>query len=195
MFDLLARVYRKIFGPIVVCRAKALSFKRMEQLGRHASRILVLCHGNIYRSPLAELSLNQCRHSNSTDIGISISSAGFHRKTGRPADPRYVALLRDRFGLDLDGHRSSMVDQSLLDAADMVVIMDRRNWFELEALDSTALTKTVWLGAFDGRGTVEIVDPYGKDEAVVLNVVNRITTASINLFQEIARQKNQSLRG
>lgn len=189
MHDLFGRVYRKIAGPLVVRRAAPLSIQRVEQLGPGAKRILILCHGNIYRSPLAEAAFKHSCDADSHNTGLSIRSAGFHKKRGRSSEPEYVALVRKRLGLDLEEHRSSLVDRRLLNSADIIIIMDRRNWFELNILDPASLSKTVWLGAFDDDEAIEIPDPYRKEEAVVVDVVDRIATASNNLFKKLARQK------
>ena len=118
--------------------------------------ILVLCYGNIYRSPLVEYLL---RHSRKF-VGVTIKSAGFFHKPGRPCDGDYLLALKER-GYDLSSHRSTVVSRDDLIAADIIIIMDRKNWDQLRRLEPKTLEKVIWIGAFNPTGSVEVADPYG----------------------------------
>lgn len=79
--------------------------------------VLVLCHGNINRSPLCAAVLDR--------EGISVQSAGF-------AKPNLKAALKMReaalaLGLNLDKHRSRVITPELYIQADLIITMDNGN--------------------------------------------------------------------
>lgn len=85
--------------------------------------ILVVCTGNICRSPLAAQILT-------TRLGsqdASVSSAGTHAREGTPPTPDTLLIGR-RLGLPADRgswHTSRLLNESLLRKADLVLTMTR----------------------------------------------------------------------
>jgi protein-tyrosine phosphatase len=145
------------------------------------SRILVLCYGNIYRSPLVAHLLR----TNPLLEKFTIESAGFFPRGGRTCEERYLALLQSR-GYDLSGHRSAVVTRQQAVEADLIVIMDRKNWGQLRHLDPSAAAKAVWIGAFTEHGQVEAADPYGKDEAQVLAIIEQLEAGAAAIGRRLA---------
>jgi protein-tyrosine phosphatase len=141
----------------------------------------VLCYGNIYRSPLVEYLLRKavCEPNK-----IGIRSAGFHEKEHRSCDPEFLKLLSQR-GYALQAHRSSRVSKKDIDWADLIVIMDRKNWDMLMALDSSAKGKVVWIGAFAKNVNNEIADPYGMQQGEVNKVIDQIELSVVDLANRI----------
>ena len=79
-------------------------------------RILVVCNGNMCRSPYLEAALRR-------DLeDIEVTSAGFVG-SGRAAPPIAIALGKQR-GVDLSGHRSRLISPPRIGAADLVIVMD-----------------------------------------------------------------------
>src|SRR6266404_712562 len=74
------------------------------------NRVLVLCHGNICRSPFAEALLA------ARVPALEVRSAGLHAGDGNPADPSAIACA-ERMGVSLAAHRSARVDAERLDDA------------------------------------------------------------------------------
>lgn len=68
--------------------------------GRH-KRVLFVCTGNTARSPMAAALLNE-----RADRWVNATSSGTRPK---PVDPTAVTVMRDRYGLDLSGHRPTNV--------------------------------------------------------------------------------------
>lgn len=83
-------------------------------------RILVVCTGNICRSPLAEILLQDRLRA----AGVEVRSAGTGALVGYPADPLSVEVARDA-GFDLSGHRAQQATLELLSAQDLVLTLDR----------------------------------------------------------------------
>ncbi|SDH43466.1 low molecular weight protein-tyrosine-phosphatase [Variovorax sp. OV700] len=79
--------------------------------------VLVVCIGNICRSPMAEVLLAK------TLPQITVSSAGTGALIGHPADPIAQALMAER-GLDLGYHRARQVTQAMCVEADLILTMD-----------------------------------------------------------------------
>ncbi|UQA55500.1 ATP-grasp domain-containing protein [Polyangium aurulentum] len=161
---------RKLRRAALLQAAQRASRQRMRELG-NARRLLLLCHGNICRSAYAEARLR-------TDprlAGVEVRSAGFHRAPGRksPDHFRQVAAAR---GVELETHRSRIVDPEDVRWADAIVVMDQRNYDLLRELSPEALGKVVWLGSLgEGRGP-EIADPYSEAPekiAVILDQMDR----------------------
>ena len=93
--------------------------------------VLVVCTGNICRSPTAEAVLRD--RAARVGLDLEVSSAGtaaYH--VGEGADPRSLATLRAS-GYDLD-HSARQFVESWFDTHDLVVAMDRANQRALQAL-------------------------------------------------------------
>jgi protein-tyrosine phosphatase len=91
------------------------SLLRLRELGR-PRRILVVCHGNICRSPYLESALRARLHE------VDVLSAGFVGPDRTvPSEGLEVAGRR---GLDLRPHRSRLVSAALLRDVDLVIVMD-----------------------------------------------------------------------
>lgn len=143
-------------------------------------RLLVLCYGNICRSPFVERILTQ-----RLEHLIEVRSRGFHQREGRSSPDRH-ALQSQKHGVDLSGHASMLVSPLDIAWADIVVLMDRHNWHDLQKLTS-GCERVVWLGVFDG-GAVEIPDPYSLDDAEAEVVLVRLVACSNRLSDLLLRK-------
>jgi protein-tyrosine-phosphatase len=123
--------------------------------GRQIGRVLVLCYGNICRSPLAA-ALAAKRFPN-----LSFPSAGFYPTIGRPS-PGFVLAAAESLEIDLTGHLSKRVDSNMIDEAELILIMDIRNYDLLKKEFPHALEKTLFLGMLLPRPQLEIRDPWDK---------------------------------
>ena len=145
-------------------------------------RLLVLCYGNIYRSPFVA-TLLQTRLAG--QAGFEIRSAGFHPVPARPSPSEYVRLVHD-YRVDLSRHRSRLVTPADLEWAQAIVIMDRYNWERVRASGAQVQGKIIWLGAF-AAGPVEIQDPYAMAPARVQAIVEQMLTATEGLAQRLSK--------
>lgn len=82
------------------------------------TRVLVVCHGNICRSPFAAALLAR----DLAPAGVHVESAGF-MGPGRPC-PREAVTAAARWGVDLSAHSSTLLTAVRARSADLVVVMD-----------------------------------------------------------------------
>jgi protein-tyrosine phosphatase len=123
-----------------------------------SKRILVVCVGNLCRSPTAEVLL---RHVLPGD-GFAVKSAGLAAVYGNPMDPKAAALLSEN-GFSGENHISHRVNRPLVEGADIVLAMEKKHATELSRLAPGARGKIHLLGRW--QGNLEIPDPYGRDLA------------------------------
>jgi protein-tyrosine phosphatase len=85
--------------------------------------ITVVCTGNTCRSPMAEALLREhlCKKLGSEDA-VRVISAGVAAGLGMGASPQAIEVMGDR-GLDLTGHSSRPLDESVIRVADLVLTM------------------------------------------------------------------------
>lgn len=94
--------------------------------------ILVVCMGNICRSPTAEGMLRTLVEQAGLGDRVEIDSAGTHGyHIGKPPDPRTQEAAAKR-GLDLSGLRARRVAPSDFERFDLILAMDRDNLALLE---------------------------------------------------------------
>ena len=144
-------------------------------------RILVVCHGNLCRSPAAEQFLKRRLSSPLFEV----SSGGLSHQENLPTPPDYVREARS-FGIDLSGHRSRTTSPLLAEWADLILFMDRSNQDLLLDFGEGAVRKSAWLGAWDSGRSLEISDPYGRNSAVMRQVLERLLRASDALAKELS---------
>ncbi|MES9824315.1 MAG: hypothetical protein ABW127_07780 [Candidatus Thiodiazotropha endolucinida] len=172
-------------------RAKKKSRESISK--REGNNILVLCYGNIYRSPLAEYLFKIFCSSEA----YNIMSAGFHKKVNRTCEPEYLQILEE-YGYDLYEHRSKIVRPSDLKWADIILIMDRYNFDMLKKMDRDCISKTMWIGAFSKRKSVEVQDPYDKGYDFTKDVIDDIELCIKDICLELSNKQpvsdNQALK-
>ena len=86
--------------------------------GRVPRSIVVVCHGNICRSPLAAALLRRALG----PTGVRVDSAGLIGPN-RPA-PRDAVAAAARRGVDLTAHRSRLLTADVVSGADLLVVME-----------------------------------------------------------------------
>jgi protein-tyrosine phosphatase len=125
-------------------------------------RILLVCLGNICRSPTAEGVLRAIAAREFPQLKLEVDSAGtagYH--VGEPPDRRAVAAARRR-GYDLAALRAREVHPDDFRRFDHVLAMDRANLSQLESrrLPSATAKLALFMSFAPGVEYDEVPDPY-----------------------------------
>lgn len=118
------------------------------------------------------------QHLGERGVTAEVSSAGF-LTVDRPAEPAVVELMAAR-GLDVSGHRSRLLEPSMVDDADIVIGMARQHVREAAMLAPDGFAKTFSLKELVRRG--ERAGPRLPDEDVpswLMRVGERRTPAGL----------------
>ncbi|MBF0282591.1 MAG: low molecular weight phosphotyrosine protein phosphatase [Zetaproteobacteria bacterium] len=121
------------------------------------NRILVVCVGNICRSPVAERFLMLRAPENS---GVQISSAGIGALVDHEADPMMQRLMQER-GIDISDHRARQLTHEMSLNAELILVMEQRHLDDIHAATPSVRGRVHLLGKWDD---LEIPDPYKKSE-------------------------------
>lgn len=124
-------------------------------------RILLVCTGNICRSPLAEALMRRALGERGLE-GIDVASAGTGAWDGAPASEGAYLVGLER-GLDLSGHRARLLTREMVDQADLILTMARHHRARVDELGGEC--RVFVLGEYAGRegAAVEVSDPFGGD--------------------------------
>jgi len=150
-------VLKRTMRPYLLSRQHRRMLSRpVGHTGYRARRILFVCHGNICRSPLAEL------YAKKLSPNLEVESAGFHDTVGR-ATPKWYQAIAAELGVDLSVSRSRRIDTAQVEWADMILLADLDNLDRLEREFPEAVGKTTMLGLFLPTPRAAIEDPYNLD--------------------------------
>ncbi|PWD51930.1 low molecular weight phosphatase family protein [Serinibacter arcticus] len=105
----------------------------------HRPRVLVVCTGNICRSPAAALLL-----ADALGDEVEVGSAGTAAVVGAPVEATVARLLAER-GVDAGGGVAQQLDRALVEQADLVVALTREHRSQVVAASVRALRRTVTL--------------------------------------------------
>jgi len=147
-------------------------------------KLLVVCMGNICRSPTGEAILRA--KSEQLGIPVEVDSAGtigYHQ--GNPPDSRAKAA-GERRGYSFKGIRARKVVSADFDNFDLILVADRDNFADLIAQCPQHLQHKIKLFlAFSDTEYDEIPDPYyGGDSGFEL-VLDLIEEASENVLKSL----------
>lgn len=87
-------------------------------------RLLFVCTGNVYRSPLAAAFFLRKLQAEGQLHGWVVESAGTWATPGQRLPPALMKAA-GAMGLDLKGHRAQTVDAGLLARFDLILVMER----------------------------------------------------------------------
>lgn len=122
-----------------------------------ARAILVVCKGNICRSPLAEAYLKAQMKKNG--LPIEIYSAGLETSFGKPAHP-LAQVVGTEGGLTLNQHATQPLHKEQVERADMILVMEWRQRNRIIKLYPQARPKVFLLRQFYDQSVREVADPY-----------------------------------
>ncbi|HBR1952217.1 TPA: protein tyrosine phosphatase [Klebsiella quasipneumoniae subsp. quasipneumoniae] len=130
--------------------------------------ILVVCTGNICRSPIGERYLQKALPDK------TIHSAGVGALVGHDADKSAFSVAKQH-DLSLEGHIAQQFTSSLARKYDLILVMDRYHLEKVARISPESRGKTMLFGHWLNQK--EIPDPYQKSDEAFLMVYRLIEQA------------------
>lgn len=139
--------------------------------------VLVVCVGNICRSPALEKLL-------AAELpDKTIHSAGLGALVGKPVNAQMAELLRAD-EVPPDGHAARQLDSRLLREADVIIAMEKSHLRAIRERSpesaGKAMLATQWLDR------VDVADPYRKDDAFFLACYRQLKACADSWVDKLA---------
>lgn len=153
-------------------------------------KILMVCLGNICRSPLAEGILKKKIKDN--NLNAEVASAGFvSYHQGDPADRRAISTAA-QFGVDLSKHKASVFTKKSFDLFDHIYVMDQANLNDVLSLtrDKEDQKKVDFImnELYPGENKI-VPDPYYGGAENFVRVFKMLDAACDAIVEKIKREK------
>jgi protein-tyrosine phosphatase len=142
--------------------------------------ILVVCIGNICRSPMAEGLLKQAL-SGAGKSDCMVSSAGLGALVGHPPDP-YACELMMKKNIDISGYRACQLDKGMIRKADLILVMEASHKSAIEESEPCAKGKVFRLGHWEN---FDIPDPYQKNISAFVASLDLIERGVLDWSQKL----------
>jgi protein-tyrosine phosphatase len=182
----LARAARHAPDRLLHPLRRRLARKRLAR-GPAPRSVLVVCHGNICRSPYAATLLRAMLADRGADPP-AIASAGF-LMLGRPV-PAAALRVAARRGVDLSNHRSQLITAAALQVAELIVVMEAGQGRAVRAMG--AASNVVVLGDLDPEPIEArtVRDPVGQGADVFEESYARIDRCVAELVAAIGARNS-----
>ena len=147
-------------------------------------KILMVCLGNICRSPLAEGILSiKGKH-----LNLEVDSAGtaaYH--IGKQPDIRSIEIA-NKYTIDLNQQRARQFSRADFDKFDIIYAMDTNNYAHLISLASTETERNkirMILNEINPKAYQSVPDPYYGGENGFQDIYNMLDKACEKIIQNI----------
>ena len=151
--------------------------------------VLIVCTGNICRSPMAAGLLRDRLVSAGNHRRVVVRSAGIWGLTGRRAATEGIMVMSQR-GIDIRGHRARTLTQADIDQADLLLVMTREHTEAIPRYFARWEGKLYLLSEMAGKAR-DIADPYGGPfeaynacASELAGIIERGYSRIVNLLQE-----------
>lgn len=141
--------------------------------------VLVVCVGNICRSPVGERLLGDALPD------LRVGSAGLHALVGHAADDVAADVAR-RHGIAVDGHIARQLTPALGADHDLILVMERAHRHEIGERFPQLSGRTMLFGQWIDGGA-DILDPYRRPVAVHEQTVALIRKAGEAWISKLAQ--------
>ena len=146
------------------------------------TKVLMVCLGNICRSPLAEGILKSKLDKETIQVD-SAGTASYH--IGKKPDSRSISIAK-KYGIDISQQRCRQFTAKDFDEYDLIYAMDRSNYENIVALaeNENAIAKVNLLLHRSNVTSKEVPDPYYGGEEVF-----QLIDAACNLIAQDINHK------
>lgn len=137
--------------------------------------ILFVCTGNTCRSSMAEgIFRSELKKDPTLCDKLTVESAGVNAFDGDSASTNSIKVLKERFDIDISGHRSKLISKQLVDKADLILTMTVGHRDTLvcnfpEAKDKIYTIKEFVRVNLKGKNngeSLDVKDPYGGSKEI-----------------------------
>ena len=140
--------------------------------------IIVVCVGNICRSPMAEALLRNALRGQEE---ITVESAGLGALVGHPASEFAVELMQER-GIDISSHKAQQLTPDLVSKADLILVMESGHRRVIDENDITARGKVHRLGEWQDK---DIDDPYRQEKTAFIEALADIESGIASWVEKL----------
>lgn len=119
---------------------------------------------------------------------IEVWSAGLWAQPGQPASPEALKAM-SFFGIDISQHRTRMLEDNLVQDADLIITMTRSQSRQLKEQYPTKHTDIFILTEFAGSGLSDVEDPYGAGIKVYIRTAEQIQELVKEVLNRLRLQK------
>ncbi|WP_413728000.1 protein tyrosine phosphatase [Sodalis sp. RH19] len=141
-------------------------------------KILVVCVGNICRSPTGERLLMKYSPTS------SITSAGISAVVGHAADIKAEKIAKEN-SLSLNGHVAKQLTAEMCTKNELILVMEQEHFDAVCRIAPEARGKIMLYGHWLGKR--EIPDPYRKSEEIFRFVYQLLDSAALKWAQALKR--------
>ena len=156
-------------------------------------KILMVCLGNICRSPLAMIILRDKATINNLDIVVD--SAGFEPYHNNDiADPRSAEIAK-KHGHDLSFHRARLFRHDDFNVYDKIYVMDDYNYQDVKYTsknDNEFAKVDLIMNVVYPNQNINVPDPYYGGTNGFENVYKMLDIATDKIIEEIKNTKKQA---
>jgi len=153
-------------------------------------KVLMVCLGNICRSPMAE-GLMQAKIEK-YNLDMQVDSAGFEPfHTGDPPDYRAVSEMQNH-GIDISHQRARLFNRSDFDTFDRIYVMDSNNYTDVKSvtMDAAHMQKVDFIINVVHPGkNLPVPDPYYGGKNGFTTTYDLLDEATELIAKEIQKRK------
>lgn len=145
-------------------------------------KILIVCTGNICRSPTAEYILKQLLPN------FFIVSAGINATPNRKPEPEAI-ISAQKYGIDITSHIARQLTPQMCEFSDLILVMEDSHIEDVSSISPQSRSKTMLLGQW--VNPLFIRDPYKKSQDTFDQIYRQIEHACQAWAEKLQPKNNQ----
>jgi protein-tyrosine phosphatase len=142
------------------------------------NNVLVVCAGNICRSPTGEYllidKLTKKNANSNSNSNINVTSAGLTALVDKGAEQTAAAIALTK-NIDMSPHKAKQLNSKLINENDLILVMEQRHLSDVLGMYPQARGKTFLLGKWINE--TEIPDPYRQSQEAFEHVYQLVDKA------------------